>query len=100
MIAEASRPDMDLVSFVKEAAGYLNDTGRLLFSCENALGLCFLSGAVHDEEESAFTRGELEAAFREAGLAKVDFYYPMPEYKRAQTFTRTDICLEKAIFPM
>lgn len=85
VIAEASRPDMDLVSFVKEAAGYLNDTGRLLFSCENALGLCFLSGAVHDEEESAFTRGELEAAFREAGLAKVDFYYPMPEYKRAQT---------------
>ena len=30
-------------------------------------------------------REELEAAFREAGLETVEFYYPMPEYKRAQT---------------
>ena len=76
---------MDLKAVVKEASQYVKQGGRLVFACENALGLCFLSGAVHDEDESAFTKGELEAAFREAGLGTVEFYYPMPEYKRAQT---------------
>lgn len=85
VVLESSRPDMDLKAVVKEASQYVKQGGRLVFSCENALGLCFLSGAVHDEDESAFTKGELEAAFREAGLETVEFYYPMPEYKRAQT---------------
>lgn len=85
VVLESSRPDMDLKAVVKEASQYVKQGGRLVFACENALGLCFLSGAVHDEDESAFTKGELEAAFREAGLETVEFYYPMPEYKRAQT---------------
>ena len=31
-----------------------------------SLGLNFLSGAVHDEDETAFTKGELEEALKEA----------------------------------
>ncbi len=42
---------------------YLSENGKLIFACENALGLNFLSGAVHDEDETAFTKGELEEAF-------------------------------------
>lgn len=83
VILRSDRPEMDIKTIFTQAAPYLSEKGRLIFACENALGLSFLSGAVHDEDETAFTKGELEEAFKEAGLSRVEFYYPMPEYKRA-----------------
>ena len=83
VVLRSDRPQMDIKAIFTQAAAYLSEKGKLIFACENALGLSFLSGAVHDEEETAFTKGELEEAFKEAGLSKVEFYYPMPEYKRA-----------------
>ena len=64
-----------------ELSGRLREGGRLLFSCENSLGLTFLSGAEHDREEENFTRGRLELAFRRAGFGRVDFYYGVPDVK-------------------
>ena len=83
VVLRSDRPEMDIKTIFAQAASYLSEKGRLIFACENALGLSFLSGAVHDEDETAFTKGELEEAFKEAGLSRVEFYYPMPEYKRA-----------------
>ena len=83
VVLRSDRPDIDIKTIFTQAAPYLSEKGRLIFACENALGLSFLSGAVHDEDETAFTKGELEEAFKEAGLSRVEFYYPMPEYKRA-----------------
>jgi protein-L-isoaspartate O-methyltransferase len=83
VVLRADRPDMDIKECFTRLSSYLSENGKLIFACENALGLNFLSGAVHDEDETAFTKGELEEALKEAGLSKVEFYYPMPEYKRA-----------------
>lgn len=83
VVLRSDRSEMDIKTIFTQAAFYLSEKGRLIFACENALGLSFLSGAVHDEDETAFTKGELEEAFKEAGLSRVEFYYPMPEYKRA-----------------
>ena len=83
VVLRSDRSEMDIKTIFAQAASYLSEKGRLIFACENALGLSFLSGAVHDEDETAFTKGELEEAFKEAGLSRVEFYYPMPEYKRA-----------------
>ena len=83
LVLRSDRSEMDIKTIFTQAAFYLSEKGRLIFACENALGLSFLSGAVHDEDETAFTKGELEEAFKEAGLSRVEFYYPMPEYKRA-----------------
>ena len=51
----------------EELAGRLGENGRLIFACENALGLSFLSGDAHDGEESAFTREEIRTACAGAG---------------------------------
>lgn len=75
------RRNMDLKAALKELAPLLAEGGRLLFGCENTLGLSYLSGALHDEEEIGFTKGELEEAFSEAGFARTEFYYPMPDYR-------------------
>ena len=44
-----------------------------------ALGLRYLAGA--DHEEGFCTRKQAEEACREAGLARADFYYPVPDHR-------------------
>lgn len=73
--------DTNLHALFGELAGRLGENGRLIFACENALGLSFLSGDAHDGEESAFTREEIRTACAGAGLTQVEFYYPVPEYR-------------------
>ena len=67
---------------VTEALSYLRTHlsagGRLVFACENALGLAYLSGKSHDVDQAAFARGELETALENAGFSQSEFYYPMP----------------------
>lgn len=63
------------------AGAYLNPQGRLVFACENAMGLRFLAGGEHDKEESSWMKGELETALKDAGFTQTEFYYPMPDYR-------------------
>ena len=72
---------LELKKFFAALAGHLREEGRLIFACENALGLSFLSGEEHDPEESAFTRGELLEACGGAGFCQTEFYYTVPEYR-------------------
>ena len=60
-------------------ASFLKQEGRLVIACENALGLRYLAGA--DHEEGLCTRKQAEEACREAGLARADFYYPVPDHR-------------------
>ena len=55
IVLRADRPDMDIKECFTRLSSYLSENGKLIFACENALGLNFLSGAVHDEDETAFT---------------------------------------------
>ena len=57
IVLRADRPDMDIKECFTRLSSYLSENGKLIFACENALGLNFLSGAVHDEDETAFTKG-------------------------------------------
>lgn len=59
----------------------LKEGGRILYSCENTLGLKFLSGAEHDSQEEHDSRTGLRERLTEAGFGQVEFYYPSPEYK-------------------
>lgn len=71
----------DLPKLLRRAGAMLKNQGRLVFACENALGLRFLAGGEHDGQEAAFTRGKLEASLGEAGFLQTEFYYPMPDYR-------------------
>lgn len=70
-----------LSEVIQGAAAYLKDKGRLVFVCENTLGLRFLSGGEHDGEEAAWMKGELEAVFQASGFEQTEFYYPMPDHR-------------------
>lgn len=71
----------DIRQIIGRAGKYLKDHGRLVFACENTIGLRFLAGGGHDPQEGAWMKGELEAAFLDAGLPRVEFYYPMPDHR-------------------
>lgn len=59
----------------------LTEDARLIFACENPLGVRFLSGAEHDGDAAQFTGTELERLFAENGWSSLDFYYPVPDYR-------------------
>ena len=71
----------DIRQIIGRAGKYLKDHGRLVFACENTIGLRFLAGGGYDPQEGAWMKGELEAAFLDAGLPRVEFYYPMPDHR-------------------
>ncbi len=70
---------------LKEALSFarqrLKPQGRLVFACENTLGLRFLAGGEPDEEEASFTQEQVKKAFGEAGFEYTQVYYPMPDYR-------------------
>lgn len=55
--------------------------GRVVFACDNSLGLRFLAGGQRDQEEGSYTQGQVKEAFAGAGFEQVEFYYPMPDYR-------------------
>lgn len=74
-LKEGQSPDQ-AISF---SVSYMKEGGRLIFACENALGLKFLGGGGH--MEGSCTRKEVWEACRRAGLGQVEFYYPTPDYR-------------------
>lgn len=81
VILVGPEPHTSLEDTVRKAGAYLKDQGRLVFACENTLGLRFLAGGEHDREESSWMMGELKAAFGACGFTRTEFYYPMPDYR-------------------
>ncbi len=82
-------------AFLRKAASFLKEDGRLLVAIENRLGHKYLSGAREDhtghffsginnytgESVRTFSRSELTAKIEGAGLHVSRFFYPYPDYK-------------------
>ncbi len=82
-------------AFLRKAASFLKEDGRMLVAIENRLGHKYLSGAREDhtghffsginnyagESVRTFSRSELTAKVEGAGLHVNRFFYPYPDYK-------------------
>ena len=81
---------------VKRAKGFLKDDGKLIIAIENKMGLKYLAGATEDHTGVPFdgvnnyenidyvktlSKPEIIDLLRNAGYKKIEFYYPMPDYK-------------------
>ncbi len=83
-------------NMVKRAKGFLKDDGKLIIAIENKMGLKYLAGATEDHTGVPFdgvnnyenidyvktlSKPEIIDLLRNAGYKKIEFYYPMPDYK-------------------
>ena len=84
------------VEYLQRIRRHLAPGGRIVIAIENRLGLKYWAGATEDhtgvyfeglegypttDYVRTFSRPELEAVMREAGLNTFTFYYPYPDYK-------------------
>lgn len=84
------------LDFLKNVKKYLRDGGSLIVAIENRFGLKYWSGAKEDHTGrffdsiegypikkgvQTFGKHEISQLMLDAGFSKVDFYYPMPDYK-------------------
>ena len=82
--------------FLVQVKKYLKPNGTLIIAIENKFGLKYWAGAREDHtgklfegiegyigntEVKTFGKDELKELLYEAGYSKLDFYYPMPDYK-------------------
>lgn len=83
-------------NMVKRAKGFLKDDGKLIIAIENKMGLKYLAGATEDHTGVPFdgvnnyenidyvktlSKPEIIDLLGNAGYKKIEFYYPMPDYK-------------------
>lgn len=90
---QSENPFVDYLTRIKR---HLAPGGRLVIAIENRLGLKYWAGATEDhtgvyfegiegypttDYVRTFSKPELEAVMREAGLETFEFFYPYPDYK-------------------
>ena len=68
---------------VERGSSFLAEDGALILACENSLGLRYLAGGSHWEDQADFTRSQVLGAFEGRGFKEVEFYYPTPDYRLA-----------------
>lgn len=88
--------DNPFVDFLKNVKESLKDNGTLIVAIENKFGLKYWAGVREDhtgrffdsienypkqKDIQTFGKEEIKSIFKEAGFEKIDFYYPMPDYK-------------------
>ena len=84
------------VDMLKKAKSYLKPGGKLIVAIENKYGIKYWAGAREDhtgnlmdgimgysgvERVRTFSKEGLETLLREAGFDRLEFYYPLPDYK-------------------
>ncbi len=87
------QPYLQMLKRVRE---FLKPGGKLLLAIENKFGLKYFAGAGEDHtgkpyegiegyenvyDVETFSKPQLQEMLLEAGYTKMDFYYPMPDYK-------------------
>ena len=68
---------------VERGSSFLAEDGALILACENSLGLRYLAGGSHWEDQANFTRSQVLGAFEGRGFKEVECYYPTPDYRLA-----------------
>lgn len=68
---------------VERGSSFLAEDGALILACENSLGLRYLAGGSHWEDQADFTRSQVLGAFEGRGFKEVECYYPTPDYRLA-----------------
>ena len=91
--------DNPYVDFLKNVVTYMEPTGKLLIAIENRLGLKYFAGSSEDHTNvhflglnnyhgvnavRTFSKNEMKGVCQKAGLQKVKFFYPYPDYKFPQ----------------
>lgn len=84
------------VDFLKQCKSYLKESGTLVIAIENRYGLKYWSGAVEDHTGRLFDgiegykdnpgvrtfgKAELEKMLHGIGFDRLEWYYPLPDYK-------------------
>lgn len=93
---QSERPFVDYLARIRT---HLAPGGQIVIAIENRLGLKYWAGATEDhtglyfegiegypttDYVRTFSKPELEQVIREAGLSRMEFYYPYPDYKFAE----------------
>lgn len=97
------------VDFLKQLKNMLRPKGRVFIAIENRLGIKYFNGAKEDHTNElfsgldnykgidfvkTFSETELKEVIYQAGFLQTEFYYPMPDYKFADTiYTSTNFKL-------
>lgn len=83
----------------------LKENGKVIIAIENRMGLKYFSGAAEDHTGSpfdgingyvkgsdaiTFSKPELTQILNDCGFGKMDFYYPVPDYKLPSTIYSDD----------
>jgi SAM-dependent methyltransferase len=81
---------------LKRAKSYLKPGGKLIIAIENKYGIKYWAGAREDhtgnlmdgimgysgvDRVRTFSKEGLEALLKKGGFSKLEFYYPLPDYK-------------------
>lgn len=97
--------DNPYVDFLKNTVAYMKPTGKMLIAIENRLGLKYFAGSSEDHTNihflglnnyqgvstvRTFSKTEMKDVCCEAGLQKVKFFYPYPDYKFPQEIFTDD----------
>lgn len=82
--------------FLEKARSFLKRGGKLFIAIENPLGIRYFSGAVEDHTAElfegiegypqpsgirTFTKSEIQKILYNLGFSKIEFYFPIPDYK-------------------
>lgn len=95
------------LEFLKQCKNYLKEKGTLIIAIENRYGLKYWSGAMEDHTGKVFDsiegykgnppvrtfgKAELEKMLYGIGFEKLEWYYPLPDYKIPEAVF-SDVCL-------
>ncbi len=97
-------------NFLKKLKEHLNKNGKILLAIDNRLGIKYYAGAknkyyskifgsveseIRQNKPNLLLKKELEKFIKEAGFNNYKFYYPVPDYKNANSIF-TDEFLPKS----
>lgn len=100
----------DYAQYLKKVSGLLKEDGCLLLAVDNRLGLKYFCGAKeshggkpfegisrypHGTRGYSFSREELKDIVKRTGFSRMQFYYPLPDYKMPQLIYSDDYLPEQ-----
>ena len=94
---DSSEAFFELLKYLKTL---LKPAGKILLAFDNKYGVKYWAGAVNDKDENAykalfdekniFYRDKVKEIIKNAGFDRMNFYYPLPDYKLANVIYSGD----------